>query len=233
MAYTRGVTESENRPNPFPAADAEVASDEKWFFRLLGIAALMMGLVGGTYVYYEHRTPVTKIEAAEIGRKLPEFTLTERSGRKVTRDELKGNYVIASTVFAACSLTCLQVNYRMEEIQRLVANQADVRLVSFSIDPLSDTPSALSEFAQRFHADPNRWLFLTGDRDTLYPLIENTLLGPADFKLLATIPGGFANTERIALIDPEGVVRGFFNGLPGVAPAQILQALEQLRARSR
>ena len=39
----------------------------------------------------------------------------------------------------------------------------EVRLVSFSVDPYNDTPEVLTEYAKRYNADPERWLFLTGD----------------------------------------------------------------------
>ena len=45
--------------------------------------------------------------------------------------------------------------------------------MSFSVDPLTDTPEVLSEYADSFGADPRRWLFLTGERDELYTLIHD------------------------------------------------------------
>ncbi len=39
-----------------------------------------------------------------------------------------------------------------------------VRLVSISVDPERDTPEVLSRYAERYKADPDRWLFLTGKK---------------------------------------------------------------------
>src|SRR2546429_4462266 len=41
----------------------------------------------------------------------------------------------------------------------------EVKLVSFTVDPEHDTPSALAEYAARYHAQPERWHFLTGPRE--------------------------------------------------------------------
>jgi protein SCO1/2 len=42
----------------------------------------------------------------------------------------------------------------------------DVWFLSFSVDPETDTPEKLKEYAARFHAKPG-WLFLTGQRENV------------------------------------------------------------------
>jgi protein SCO1/2 len=49
-----------------------------------------------------------------------------------------------------------------EQVQRELGEDAGkVLMVSVSIDPEQDTPSALAAYAKRFHAGP-QWTFLTG-----------------------------------------------------------------------
>jgi len=45
-------------------------------------------------------------------------------------------------------------------------------LGKFSVDPEHDTPTVLRDYAQRFGADPARWLFLTGDKAAIYHLAQ-------------------------------------------------------------
>ena len=47
------------------------------------------------------------------------------------------------------------------------------RLVSFSVDPKWDTPAILGDYAKKWKADPERWLFLTGDDHVIHTLIED------------------------------------------------------------
>src|SRR5262249_24091542 len=47
------------------------------------------------------------------------------------------------------------------------ASMQDVRLVTVSFDPLTDTPPVLKAHAKALNADPERWTFLTGDRDEI------------------------------------------------------------------
>jgi protein SCO1/2 len=42
--------------------------------------------------------------------------------------------------------------------------------VSITVDPERDTPAVLARYAERYGADPARWLFLTGDKRAIYRL---------------------------------------------------------------
>ncbi len=161
-------------------------------------------------------------------RRLVDFTLTDRTGRTVTQADLAGKILVVNFVFTSCLLSCRAVNDRMAEIQGLLGDAEDVRLVSLTVDPRTDTPSVLSKFADGFHADTNRWLFLTGNKTELYGLIETSFISKAP-ELEPFIPGGFASTDRIMLVDGNGLVRGSFNGLKrGVADA-VVSEIRKLR----
>ena len=163
-------------------------------------------------------------------RHLVEFNLTDRSGRSVTRADLAGKFLVVNLVFTSCSLSCRAVNDRMEEIQRLVADASDVRLVSLTVDPRSDTPSVLAKFADGYHADTNRWLFLTGDKAELYRVIETSFISKSP-ELEGLIPGGFSGTDRIMLVDPEGDVWASFDGLKRKAASAVVAELEGRRKK--
>ena len=109
------------------------------------------------------------------------FQLIERSGRVVSEADLKGKIVVVDFFFGGCSAQCLTLGQQMAELQQLTAGMNDVMLVSITVDPGSDTPQALTRYANRINADTNRWLFLTGDKKIIYPLIqESFLLAVAD-----------------------------------------------------
>jgi protein SCO1 len=56
----------------------------------------------------------------------------------------------------------------MEKIQAAFADRIgkDLFLVSITVDPLTDTPPRLKEYAARFHAKPG-WTFLTGQKENV------------------------------------------------------------------
>jgi protein SCO1/2 len=162
-------------------------------------------------------------------RELTSFILTDRTGRTVTRTDLDGKFLVVNFVFTSCSVTCLDVNRRMAEIQTLTAAQPDVKLVSLTVDPRSDTPAVLAEFGKRFRADTNRWLLLTGDKAVLYELIEKSFLPRNPSDPYNFMPGGFNHTERIAVVDSHGHLRAFFDGLKSETPQAVVDEINRLR----
>ena len=90
---------------------------------------------------------------------------------------------------------------KMETLQQ--RTPSSVRLISFSVDPQNDTPAALTEYGAKFHADPRRWTFLTGDVPTL------RTLGRDSFHL-QDIDGTLVHSTRFALIDSQGRIRGYY-----------------------
>src|SRR5437016_9783336 len=118
---------------------------------------------------------------------VPDFAFIERSGQSVTRADLLGKVWIASVIFTRCVDECPLVSSHMARLQDVFAAEPDVRLVSITVDPAYDTPEVLTRYAQSFAAQPQRWLFLTGDKATIYRLVRE----------------GF----RLGLMDPQESVR--------------------------
>jgi cytochrome oxidase Cu insertion factor (SCO1/SenC/PrrC family) len=213
-----------SQPPPGSAPGARGTPGAERMITALGIGLALLGLVGGLWAARWQKGPV----APEPRRHLADFTLTDRTGRTVTRADLTNLFLIVNCVFTSCSLSCRVVNERMAEIQGLVADQPHVRLVSLTVDPRTDTPSVLARFANGYRAETNRWLFLTGEKAGLYHLLQTSFVTPAK-ELVGVVPGGFADTDRIFLVDPRGEVRQAFNGLKPTTPREVVAALARLQ----
>src|SRR5207237_235111 len=100
------------------------------------------------------------------------FALTERSGKTVTDQDLKGKVWIASFVFTRCTGPCPQVTATIARLQSELAGEPDVRFVTFTVDPGRDDLATLRQYAAHFKADPERWLFLTGDEAAIHKLLQ-------------------------------------------------------------
>jgi cytochrome oxidase Cu insertion factor (SCO1/SenC/PrrC family) len=103
---------------------------------------------------------------------VPAFTLHERSGRAVSKEDLLGKVWVTDFIFTRCVDECPLVSQRMARLQAAFATQADFRLVSITVDPAHDTPEVLTRYAANFGADTRRWLFLTGDKTAIYRLVR-------------------------------------------------------------
>jgi cytochrome oxidase Cu insertion factor (SCO1/SenC/PrrC family) len=104
---------------------------------------------------------------------VPDFALTDQAGRAVRRADLEGNVWVASLIFTSCPDECPLMTAEMAQLQSDLAHVPDLRLVSISVDPERDTPAVLSQYADRFNADPARWRFLTGDKHAIYRLVKD------------------------------------------------------------
>ncbi|MEY4917772.1 MAG: hypothetical protein RL616_1685 [Verrucomicrobiota bacterium] len=157
--------------------DQPVPRGEEKFFLIIVIALAVITGVGSwvAVLAFNHREQNVGL-APDRARHLENFSFTDRTGRTVTRAEVAGKFLAVSFLFTSCSLTCPEVSKRMAEIQRLTKNDADVRLLSITVDPRSDTPPVLAKWGERFGADTNRWFLLTGDKAELHTLIGTSFL---------------------------------------------------------
>ena len=163
--------------------------------------------------------------------KIPDFSLTERSGKKITASDLAGRVWIADFIFTRCAGPCPLMSNRMKEIQKQLAGEPDVRLVSFSVDPGHDTPKVLKKYAERYEADRDRWLFLTGDQSQIYRLAEQHFhLGveeiPVEERQAADQP--VRHSTKFVLVDKQGRVRGYYDSENPQSTEQLIKDVKQL-----
>ena len=111
-------------------------------------------------------TPEDQLSAA--GHKyFTDVHLVTQEGKPVAlySDLLKGKVVVINAFFGSCTDSCPKMAATLEALQSRLGNHLgnDVFLLSFSVDPETDTPANLKAYSERFHARPG-WLFLTGDK---------------------------------------------------------------------
>jgi protein SCO1 len=145
------------------------------------------------------------------GPLIKDFTLIERSGRQFDSKELKGHVWIGSFFFASCPGPCWQQNQALKGVLDEFKD-SDLRLVSITCDPRNDSPEVLSRYADRFPADPNRWLFLTGDLEYIKRIGK-------DIFLQYVQEGSHLNHALV--IDRDGKIRGSFDVLDPAKTAEM------------
>ena len=140
---------------------------------------------------------------------VPEFSLIDRTSKSITLDDLKGNVWVADFIFTNCAGTCPLISEQMSKLQETLPRE--IRFVSFTVDPLRDTPEVLAQYAKRYKAERNRWFFLTGDKAALHDLCVK------GFKLALDEASGtevepITHSTRFVLIDKQGRIRGYYGG---------------------
>lgn len=150
---------------------------------------------------------------------LPAFQLVNQNGQPFGSAQLAGKIWIADFVYTTCPGPCPMISSRMSELQKPL-EKTDVHLVSFSVDPEKDTPQVLRGYAEKLHADPARWGFLTGPKSAIYKLSHD------GFKLAISDGSGEqgipVHSTRMVLVDRHGEIRGYYEATEADAITKLL-----------
>jgi protein SCO1 len=219
-------------PTPTPTARPSIY---RWVIHVLAIV-----LVGILVYRFSHEHPssdqgrITSVMPKKL--LVPNFSLTERSGKVITNKDLQGKIWVADFVYTTCPGPCPVITANMAKVQDAVANDPHVQLVSFTVDPQTDTPPVLAAYADKFKADPNRWWFLTGPEKPLYDLIQNGFYQAVeDNRGKPLTDGQFTVTHStyFVLVDADGYLRNWYEGVGGDGKANLLKAIKTLESEEK
>ncbi|MBC7931242.1 MAG: SCO family protein [Rubrivivax sp.] len=112
-----------------------------------------------------------KKKMAEASAKyFPNHTLLTQDGKEVRfyDDMLKGKIVLINFLFTTCQGVCSPMTANLAKVQSYLGEHVnrEVAMISITVDPVTDTPEKLKEFAGRFKTRPG-WFFLTGKKENV------------------------------------------------------------------
>jgi protein SCO1/2/putative membrane protein len=137
--------------------------------------------------------------------RVPDFNLTERSGRPLARRDLMGRVWIGEFIFTRCAGSCPVMISRM---MTLYKKAPEAVYVSFTVDPDYDTPAVLAAYAKN-NSLPPEWLFVTGKYEQIQDLARNGFKLSMDINGPASEP--IIHSPRLVLVDRYGRIRGAFD----------------------
>lgn len=158
---------------------------------------------------------VRATQALPVYGTVPAFTLTSQANRPFGLSDLRGRVWVADFFFTSCPSICPRLTRHLKRVQDRTADLGDrVRVVSFSVDPVVDTPAQLDAYARRYGADPNRWAFLAGPIDA----VQRVAVDGFRVALEANLTPVEARDQQfnilhgghILLVDGDGRIRGYF-----------------------
>lgn len=187
---------------------------------------LIVGAMWTLFFFREVRHP-----SLPIYGNVPDFALTERSGYTVGLKDLIGQIWVADFFFTNCNNAAPMMSSNLKQLQNVLNDSADFRLVSITVDPLRDTLPVLSEYAKKYGARQDQWLFLRGDAAAVQTLATSGfLLGP---DMAMDAKDSIAHSQKLVLVDRRGRIRGYYDGeSPGVTRT-LLNAMDALEKERR
>ncbi len=154
---------------------------------------------------------------------LPSFELTGHDASTVSREGLLGRPWVADFIFTRCGDLCPGMTTAMAAVQR--AAPPELRFVSFTVDPEYDTPEVLARYAAAHHAGPG-WVFATGSERKIYDLAIHGFHLTAGRGQGASAAGPaeeFDHSAKFVLVDPAGVVRGYYDSDDAASMRRLLR----------
>jgi protein SCO1/2 len=170
----------------------------------------MLGLVGTGLWARKYSAPRPAIEeqavqaAATRYFPAPPFSLIDQNAQQVSDQSLHGHVWIADFIFTNCAGPCPKMSALMADFQEKITHP-QVKLVSFTVDPLRDTPEVLKAYGQQFGADETRWIFLTGTEQQMQQVASGMKMAAEKGQ-----DNQITHSTYFILVDQQGQVRGLY-----------------------
>jgi protein SCO1 len=190
---------------------------------LVGAALLDDARATAAHDAHHHAAPAdVKAQAARVT--LYDTQLVDSDGQVVRfkSDAVDDRIVIVDFIYTSCTTICPITSAIFGDVQeRLIEKLGeqfgrDVKLVTLTVDPATDTPERLKDYAGNF-GSPTGWLWLTGDK----PKVDKVLAGFGAYAADFTRHAG-----AILIGDARSGDWTRFYGVPN--PPDIVARVEQL-----
>lgn len=143
---------------------------------------------------------------------LPEFKTVNEFGKPYGSKELKGKVFIANFAFTSCTTVCPPLMKKIQKVQKRIRGlRGAVSLVTFSVDPVTDTPKTLFKYSRKLQTNPQLWTFLTGEENEMRSLLIDGFKVPMGNKEKAKHMYDIAHSQRLVLVDRKGQIRGYYS----------------------
>ncbi|MEM6628662.1 MAG: SCO family protein [Bacteroidota bacterium] len=149
------------------------------------------------------------VDGDTVFHQIPDFTFINQDSLPVTQELVEGKIYVTDFFFTSCPSICPKMSQQMLRIQERFKEEAEVLLLSHSIDPTYDTPEVLSGYAEKLEIDTKKWHLLTGNWKDIYNISDEYLAVVAKD---STAPGGYLHSGHFLLVDGNRRIRGAYDG---------------------
>ncbi|SVD91892.1 uncharacterized protein METZ01_LOCUS444746 [marine metagenome] len=192
--------------------------NQKRRFIIYGIVAIFLA---ATYFIKEF----DKDSVLPLKGTVPEFSFTDSHNETISKNDMMGKVWVADFIFTTCNMACPVMTGNMNLVHKAFKENDGVRIVSISVYPEYDTPEVLTEYASRYNANTDRWHFLTGPEELVKEIIKN------GFKI-GDYEDIIFHSEKFALVDQQGQIRGYYNGMKTEEMTQLKTDIKKLLGQS-
>lgn len=177
----------------------------------------------------ETQQDVAKTETTDYSGELPELSIynlpstwTTQDNDHIKLEDLRGNVLVMVMIYTSCKAACPRLVADMRNIERQVPKEAlnKTKFIMVSIDPETDTPQRLTDFAIENEMNRDHWMFLRGTPEDTR---EFATVLAVSYKKISPID--FSHSNIISVFDEDGVLVHQQEGL-GVDNEETVEAIK-------
>lgn len=162
---------------------------------------------------------------------IPDFAFVSQYGDTVTAKTLDNKIYVADFFFTSCPTICPKMKVQLKRVYEKYKGNPGLMLLSHTIDPAHDTVPVLKEFADNLGITGRQWLFVTGDREKIYDIGQNSYMVTAQAD--STAPGGVVHSGAFILVDKAKHIRGIYDGTTEAGVDKLMADIDQLLAEGK
>ncbi len=146
---------------------------------------------------------------------ISDFSFVNQLGDTITKKDVTGHIFVADFFFTTCGGICPKMTTQLKRVHTEFIDDPKFLILSHTVNPKTDSVHVMYKYAERFEANHAKWWFLTGSKEELYLMARKSYLvvpDQADPNYSHGDESDFIHTENFVLIDPDGRIRGMYDG---------------------
>lgn len=163
-------------------------------------------------------------------QQIESFTFTNQEGQPFGMEQLENSVWIADFIFTTCTTVCLPMTTEMAALQEKFKElDLQVEFVSFTVDPINDSPEVLRDYVQNFTTDLSNWNLLTG-----YSQEDIEVFARDHFKTIVQKPDAsdqVIHSSNFYLVDRQGRLVDEYNHITATYVEDLLRDVQSLLAK--
>ena len=170
----------------------------------------------------EAKTKIASDEISDLSIFNITSTWTNQNGEDLQFVDLKGDVLVTVMIYTSCKAACPRLVADMRNIEERLSKSTkeNIKMVLVSIDPNTDTPERLKEFAEENEMDKDPWVFLRSSEDNTR---EFAAVVAVNYKKISPID--FSHSNIISVFNDQGEMVFQQEGL-GVNSDKTIQNIE-------
>jgi protein SCO1 len=158
---------------------------------------------------------------------IPDFAFVSQYGDTVTAATTQGKIYVADFFFTTCPTICPKMKTQLKRVYERFGTNSGILLLSHTIDPAHDSVAVLRTYADQLGVkEGSNWLFLTGNRDTIFDIAQGSYMVSAQAD--SSAPGGAVHSGAFILVDQQRRIRGVYDGTTEKGTEQLMADMERL-----